>query len=72
MELGVMISTILASAGDMIAHVVALVRGGNKAEAQEAVKRFTATTQAQLEIDRRTAEEILKERFPDSQPPEED
>ena len=64
MNVGTMIATILASAGDVIAHVVSLIAAGDDDAARAAVGRFVATTEAQLYNDRGEAEDILADRFP--------
>ena len=69
MSTGTMIATIMAAAADMISHVVELASVGKASQAQAVVDRFDATTQAQLNADRAVAEDILRRRFPSSQPP---
>ncbi len=70
MELATMIATIMGAAADAISRVVSLVQDDKPAEAQTVVDRFVATTPAQLAGDRETADNILANRFPGSQPPE--
>lgn len=65
-----MITTIMGAAATAITRVLGLIEEGKPAEAKLVVDRFVATTPTQLDGDRKTADEILGDRFPGSQPPE--
>ena len=66
---GDIVGAVLGIAGDVLKTALELIDRGEPTKAREVVARFEAATRRQLDADREAAEDILRRRFPDSQPP---